>query len=165
MLYPVISRRLIADDDSLYYDGIRLTIKRIQSKNSQSLKEYQYGLTVEYRCSYISKKEGNPYTAFICLLERFSICGVGVTPIFNLSDVFCDNGTTSSERQKIRLSRAYRRSVTPIFYIEIFGRLQPIFNLSHIEHMAELYNQSDSKCQYSIPDFITDDRQRPDFAI
>ena len=77
--------------------------------------------------------------------------GIIATPAWNILEIFDDSENSDKSQVERNLWRAYRRSVSPICYIESHNRLLPIYCKEHADRIADLYSQlEETNCQNNL---------------
>ena len=80
--------------------------------------------------------------------------GIIATPAWNILEIFDDSENSDKSQVERNLWRAYRRSVSPICYIESHNRLLPIYCKEHADRIADLYNQQEETCCQNKTDLL-----------
>ena len=149
MLYDAFTTRILRYNGQLCFDDYIITFEQIHYSKCLSLREYLKGITVEYYCDSLVEDSVNSKDVLTWLLSIFiDIEGIVFTPVWGLTDIFDDAQTIDKQKVKRNLKRAYRRSTSPVCYIESDNRLLPIYGKKHAEQIAKIYNdQEGTHCQ------------------
>ena len=117
-----------------------------------TLREHSTGIPVEFACRSIAKEAIDCKEVLMQFLSVFmDTTGIIATPAWNILEIFDDSENSDKSQVERNLWRAYRRSVSPICYIESHNRLLPIYCKEHADRIADLYKQQkETGCQNKI---------------
>ena len=152
MLYDSFYTRLIKYNGQLSFDHYIIVFERIHYTKRMTLREHSTGIPVEFACRSIDKDSIDCKEVLIQFLSIFmDTTGIIVTPAWKILEIFDDSENIDKSQVERNLWRAYRRSISPICYIQSHNRLLPIYCKEHADRIADLYNQQEETyCQNEL---------------
>ena len=152
MLFDTFYTRLIKYNGQLSFDNYIIVFERIHYTRCMSLREHSTGIPVEFACRSIAKGTIDCKEVLMQFLSIFmDTTGIIATPAWKILEIFDDSENIDKSQVERNLWRAYRRSVSPICYIQSHNRLLPIYCKEHADRIADLYNQQENTyCQNGL---------------
>ena len=155
MLFDSFYTRLIKYNGQLNFDNYIIVFERIHYTKCMTLREHSTGIPVEFACRSIAKEAIDCKEVLMQFLSVFmDTTGIIATPAWNILEIFDDSENSDKSQVERNLWRAYRRSVSPICYIESHNRLLPIYCKEHADRIADLYNQQEETCCQNKTDLL-----------
>ena len=152
MLYDSFYTRLIKFNEQLSFDNYIIVFERIHYTRCMTLRWQSIGVPVEFACRSIAKETVDCREVLMQFLSVFmDTTGLIATPVWKILEIFNDSENIDKSQVERNLWRAYRRSVSPICYIQSHSRLLPIYCKEHADRIADLYNQQEEAyCQNEL---------------
>lgn len=152
MLYDSFYTRLIKFNGQLSFDNYIIVFERIHYSRCMTLRWQSIGVPVEFTCRSIAKETIDCREVLMRFLSVFmDTTGLIATPAWKILEIFDDSENSNKSQVERNLWRAYRRSVSPICYIQSHSRLLPIYCKEHADRIADLYNQQEETyCQNEL---------------
>ena len=152
MLFDSFYTRLIKYNGQLNFDNYIIVFERIHYSKCMTLRWHSIGIPVEFAYRSIAKETIDSREVLIQFLSIFmDTTGIIATPAWKILEIFNDSENPNKSQIERNLWRAYRRSVSPICYIQSHSRLLPIYCKEHADKIADLYKQQEETgCQNKI---------------
>lgn len=144
MLFDSFYKHLIGYNGQLNFDNYIIVFERIHYTKCMTLREHSTGIPVEFACRSIAKETIDSREVLIQFLSIFmDTTGIIAIPAWKILEIFDDSENIDKSQVERNLWRAYRRSISPICYIQSHNRLLPIYCKEHADRIVNLYNQQE----------------------